>query len=70
MEEGGEGVRRERGREENGKVQHYDGYALKTGNAGGRLAVFDDAQLPAGIKRAFADLCTKVVEGCTWHTAC
>jgi len=51
------------------KVQHYDGYALKTGNAGGRLAVFDDAQLPAGIKRAFAELCTKVVEGCTWHTA-
>jgi hypothetical protein len=38
--------------------QHYDGYALKIAD-GGRLAVFDDAKLPAGIKRAFAQTCTR-----------
>ena len=40
------------------KEQHYDGYALKIAD-GGRLAVFDDAKLPAGIKRAFAQTCTR-----------
>eukprot|EP00900_Chrysochromulina_parva_P011960 jgi/Chrpa1/20765/Chrysochromulina_OHIO_Genome00006987-RA len=49
------------------KEQHYDGYALKTETSGGRLAVFDDAKLPAGIKRAFADTCTYA--GPTWKMA-
>ena len=49
------------------KEQHYDGYALKTETAGCRLAVFDDAKLPAGIKRAFADTCSDA--GRTWKTA-
>ena len=49
------------------KEQHYDGYALKTETAGCRIAVFDDAKLPAGIKRAFADTCSDA--GRTWKTA-
>jgi hypothetical protein len=48
------------------KEQHYDGYALKIAD-GGRLAVFDDAKLPAGIKRAFAQTCTQA--GSTWKMA-
>ena len=51
------------------KMQHYELYSRPGPPGGPPVAVFHDISLPAGVKRAFADVCIDGEAGSAWRSA-